>query len=71
MPPVVPMAFSCKDHGADADVIAPTLRAMGHDGSHPNAGGQIAAAFQQNTRDELRYIGGDGKWSGRWRPRPG
>jgi DNA (cytosine-5)-methyltransferase 1 len=37
-----PVAFSCKDHGADAGETAPTLRAMGHDGSHPNAGGQVA-----------------------------
>jgi DNA (cytosine-5)-methyltransferase 1 len=36
--PLVPVAFSCKDHGADAGGIAPTLRAMGHDGSHANAG---------------------------------
>jgi len=40
------IAFSCKDHGADAgDEIAPTLRAMGHGDSHPNAGGQVAVAF--------------------------
>lgn len=40
---LVAVAFSCKDYGADADAIAPTLRAMGHDGSHANAGGQVAA----------------------------
>ena len=40
------VAFSCKDHGADAGEIAPTLRSMGHDGSHANAGGQVAVAFQ-------------------------
>lgn len=39
------IASSSKDHG-DASEIAPTLRAMGHDGSHPNAGGQVAVAFQ-------------------------
>jgi DNA (cytosine-5)-methyltransferase 1 len=38
-------AFSCKDHGADAGDIALTLRAMGHAGSHANAGGQIAVAI--------------------------
>ena len=38
------LAFSSKDHGADAGEIAPTLRAMGHAGSHPNAGGQLAVA---------------------------
>jgi DNA (cytosine-5)-methyltransferase 1 len=37
------VAFSCKDHGADASVeLAPTMRAMGHSGSHANAGGQLA-----------------------------
>ena len=39
------IAFSCKDHGADAGDVAPTLRGMGHDGSHANAGGQVAVAF--------------------------
>ncbi len=40
------VAFSCKDHGADAyDGLAPTLRAMGHSESHANAGGQLAVAF--------------------------
>lgn len=39
------VAFSCKDHGADAGDLAPTLRAMGHDGSHANAGGQLAVAW--------------------------
>lgn len=40
------IAFSCKDHGADASAeLAPTLRAMGHAGSHANAGGQMAVAF--------------------------
>jgi DNA (cytosine-5)-methyltransferase 1 len=39
------IAFSCKDHGADAGTLSPTLRSMGHDGSHANAGGQVAVAF--------------------------
>ena len=39
------IAFSCKDSGADAGEIAPTLRAMPHDGSHANAGGQVAIGF--------------------------
>lgn len=42
---VIPVAFSCKDHGGDASGIAPTLRSMGHDGSHANGGGQVAVAF--------------------------
>jgi DNA (cytosine-5)-methyltransferase 1 len=39
-PPTI--AFSCKDHAADAGEVSPTLRAMAHSGSHPNAGGQVA-----------------------------
>lgn len=42
-PPAI--AFSCKDYGADAGAVSPTLRAMGHAGSHANAGGQVAVAF--------------------------
>jgi len=38
------VAFSCKDHGADAGTAAPTLRAMGHGESHANGGGQVAVA---------------------------
>lgn len=56
MQPGPAIGFSCKDHGADAgDDIAPTLRAMGHGESHPNAGGQVAVAFsimpQNSGRD--------------------
>ena len=39
------IAFSAKDHGADAGETSPTLRSMGHDGSHANGGGQVAIAF--------------------------
>lgn len=38
------IAFSAKDHGADAGEIAPTLRAGGHTGSHANAGVMPAVA---------------------------
>lgn len=98
------VAFSCKDHGADATVeLAPTMRAMGHQGSHANAGGQLAVcitgdithtlkaegfdasedgtgrgqpivaamAFCQNTRDEVRLMGGDGEISGALAAQPG
>lgn len=55
------VAFSCKDSGADAsDDVAPTMRAMGHGDSHANAGGQLAVAFAENSRAELRLCGGDG-----------
>lgn len=49
------IAFSCKDHGADAGELAPTLRAMGHDGSHANAGGQLAIAFDARQSDVIQY----------------
>jgi len=55
------VAFSCKDHGADASDQSPTLRAMGHSGSHANGGGQVAVAFAENSRAELRLCGGDGQ----------
>lgn len=42
LPPDPPLAFSCKDDGRDVGEVAPTLRAMNHDKSHPNAGGQVA-----------------------------
>ena len=42
-------AFSAKDHGADAGPVAPTLRAMPHDGSHANAGGQVAVCFESRV----------------------
>ena len=48
------IAFSSKDHGADAGDVSPTLRSMGHDGSHANGGGQVAVAFMENVRGELR-----------------
>jgi DNA (cytosine-5)-methyltransferase 1 len=38
------IALTCKDSGGDAGDLSPTLRAMGHDGSHANAGGQVAVA---------------------------
>ena len=45
------IAFSAKDHGADVDQIAPTLRSMGHDSSHANGGGQVAVAFTLHGSD--------------------
>lgn len=65
------IAFSCKDHGGDAGPISPTLRSMGHDGSHANAGGQVAVAFAQNSRDEVRLMGGDGQIVGALAAEPG
>lgn len=50
-----PILFSCKDYGADAGPISPTLRAMGHSGSHANAGGQVAIAFDARQSDVIQY----------------
>ena len=47
------IAFSAKDSGNDANDVAPTLRSMGHDTSHPNGGGQIAIAFSQNQSGDV------------------
>lgn len=65
------VAFTCKDHDADASDISPTLRSMGHDGSHANVGGQVAVAFAQNSRDEVRLFGGDGQTVGALAAEPG
>lgn len=43
------IAFSSKDYGADAGDISPTLRSMGHHGSHANGGGQVAVAVEPFT----------------------
>jgi DNA (cytosine-5)-methyltransferase 1 len=51
------IAFSCKDHGADAGEVSPTLRAMGHGASHANAGGQVAIAFHP-TQDPISSLDG-------------
>lgn len=45
------IAFSSKDHGADATVdLSPTLRASGHTGSHANAGAPPAIATRFAVR---------------------
>jgi DNA (cytosine-5)-methyltransferase 1 len=44
-------AITCKDYGADAGALSPTLRALEHDKSHANGGGQVAVAFSMRTRD--------------------
>jgi DNA (cytosine-5)-methyltransferase 1 len=46
IPPTGPIAFSAKDHGADAmEDCSPTLRAGGYTGSHANGGVMPAVAF--------------------------
>ena len=55
------IAFSCKDSGLDAGEVAPTLRALSHDRSHANAGGQVAVMEVRGRGDgrnrELRRDG--------------
>jgi len=57
----LPIAFSSNMSVPDCqtDGSTPTLKLGGHGGGNPPA-----VAFQQNTRDEVRYIGGDGKIAG-------
>lgn len=47
------VAFDCKGSEAQVDLtgVTPTLRAMGHSGSHANAGGQLAVAFDLRGRE--------------------
>ena len=63
--PGLPMiAFSAKDHGADATAdLAPTLRAGNHNTSHPNSGNWLAVAVPEaraytlhGTREGTREV---------------
>lgn len=49
------VAFSCKDHGADAGEISPTLRSMSASESHANGGGQVAIAAS-SVMFERRFV---------------
>ncbi|OWQ36530.1 DNA cytosine methyltransferase [Pseudomonas sp. DrBHI1] len=64
------LAFSCKDHGADAGDLAPTLRAMGHGASHPNAGDQVAVCITGKITHTLKAEGFDGSEDGSGRGQP-
>jgi DNA (cytosine-5)-methyltransferase 1 len=64
------LAFSCKDHGADAGDVAPTLRAMNHSGSHANAGGQVAVCITGDITHTLKADGFDGSEDGTGRGQP-
>lgn len=44
------IAFSAKDDGRDISGIAPTLRAMSHNQSRPNGGGQIGISSPSGVR---------------------
>jgi DNA (cytosine-5)-methyltransferase 1 len=50
------IAFSAKDHGTDADEIAPTLLGMGDDASHANGDRQLAIAFTLHGSDGTASI---------------
>ena len=65
------LAFSCKDYGADAtDNLAPTMRAMGHSGSHANAGGQLAVCVTGDITHTLKAEGFDASEDGTGRGQP-
>lgn len=44
------LAFDCKQDGRCDDDVAPTLRAMGHNGGNANGGGQIGVAYAFQPR---------------------
>lgn len=50
------LAFTAKDHGADAGDLAPTLRAGGFTGSHANCGVMPAVAFDWQSGGDMRGI---------------
>ena len=65
------IAFSCKDHGADATIeLAPTMRAMGHAASHANAGGQLAVCITGDVTHCLKAEGFDASEDGTGRGQP-
>lgn len=60
------IAFTARDYGNDAsDNLAPTMRSLlvGADG-HQSGSHGLDIAFQQNTRDEVRLMNGDGQIAG-------
>lgn len=54
------IAFSCKDHGADAGNVAPTLRGMSEREGNANAGGQVAVSgtLRGHTRPGSNSLAG-------------
>jgi len=70
----IPLAFPANLSGtqcASSENLSPTLGSMGHDGGHANGGGQVAVAFAQNSRDEVRLMNGDGQIVGALAAEPG
>jgi DNA (cytosine-5)-methyltransferase 1 len=65
------VAFSSKDCGTDEAEVSPTLRAMGHDASHMNGGGQVAVAtVTGDVTHTLRAEGADASEDGTGRGTP-
>ncbi|MHB8590788.1 MAG: DNA cytosine methyltransferase [Vulcanimicrobiaceae bacterium] len=50
------VAFSSKDYGADASATCPTLRACGHDKSHPNGGAPPAVVYMSDDDLLVRRV---------------
>lgn len=63
------LAFQSKDDGA-ASALAPTLRAMGYDGSHANGGGQLAVCVTGKVTHSLTSQGADASEDGTGRGTP-
>jgi DNA (cytosine-5)-methyltransferase 1 len=65
------LAFSCKDNGRDvARDLSPTLRSMGHAGSHQNGGGQMAVCITGDITHTLKAEGFDASEDGTGRGQP-
>jgi len=65
------ICFSAKDYGGDAsEELAPTLRAMGHDSSHANGGGQLAVCVTGEITHALKAEGADASEDGTGRGNP-
>lgn len=65
------IAFSCKDHGADATIeLAPTMRAMNSVHSNQNAGGQLAVCVTGDVTHCLKAEGFDASEDGTGRGQP-
>ncbi len=61
----VAFGFTAKDHGQDlGEEIAPTLRSGNATEGNANGGVMPAVAFAQNSRSEVRRMGGDGQIAG-------
>lgn len=64
------IAFTCKDYGADASDISPTLRSMNNDKSHANGSGQVAVCITGDRTHALTHDGFDASEDGTGRGTP-